>query len=248
MNSKSPILSFHQQKFEVYIIKIFFLIFFKKKKEIADKTAEFVAKNGPSFEELVIKAEANNTKFSFLKSDDPYRSYYDHKVSEFLKTLDNGAVQQPQQQTTSLSQTNEYNNSNTMSSSFVKSNTTGNNNPFIINQTPSFLTSYQVTSRPDFKREIKPPQPDQYSVEHPSNVSLLEIDIIKHTAQFVAKNGQKFLMALTEREKQNPQFEFLKPNHSLFAFFTSLVDAYSKCIMPKRVFFFFFIKIYIYIH
>lgn len=184
----------------------------------------------------MIKAEANNTKFSFLKSDDPYRSYYDHKVSEFLKTLDSSAVQ-PQQQSTSLPQTNEYNNSNTNSSSYVKSNTTSNNNPFIINQTASFLTSYQVTSRPDFKREIKPPVPDQYSVEHPSNVTLLEIDIIKHTAQFVAKNGQKFLMALTEREKQNPQFEFLKPNHALFAFFTSLVDAYSKCIMPKRVFF-----------
>ena len=109
-------------------------------------------------------------------------------------------------------------------------------NPIVISQTSSFLSSYQMTGRPDFKKEVKPPMPDQYSVEHPLNVTLLDLDIIKHTAQFVAKNGQKFLIALTEREKQNPQFEFLKPNHALFPFFTNLVDAYSKCIMPKKVY------------
>ena len=59
----------------------------------------------------------------------------------------------------------------------------------------------------------------------------IDMDIIKLTAQFVAKNGQKFLIALTEREKNNPQFDFLKPTHQMFAFFTSLVDAYSKCIV-----------------
>ena len=63
----------------------------------------------------------------------------------------------------------------------------------------------------------------------------IDMDIIKLTAQFVAKNGQKFLIALTEREKNNPQFDFLKPTHQMFAFFTSLVDAYSKCIVPRKV-------------
>jgi len=47
-------------------------------KEIIDKTAEFVAKNGASFEELVMKSEVNNPKFSFLKKDDPYRAYYEN--------------------------------------------------------------------------------------------------------------------------------------------------------------------------
>jgi len=47
-------------------------------RKIADKTAEFVAKNGSSFEDLVIKEEANNPKFSFLKQHDPYRGYYEH--------------------------------------------------------------------------------------------------------------------------------------------------------------------------
>jgi splicing factor 3A subunit 1 len=58
--------------------------------------------------------------------------------------------------------------------------------------------------------------------------------VIKHTASFVAMNGKKFLVSLTEKEKQNPQFEFLKPTHDLFQFFLKLVDAYKLCLQPKR--------------
>ena len=32
----------------------------------------------------------------------------------------------------------------------------------------------------------------------------------------------------------NPQFHFLKPTHSMFTFFTSLADAYSKVLMPPK--------------
>jgi splicing factor 3A subunit 1 len=87
----------------------------------------------------------------------------------------------------------------------------------------------------DQKKDIKPPAPDLFSVSLPINISPLELDVIKHTAQFVAKNGQKFLVALTEREKNNAQFDFLKPNHHLFSFLTNLIDAYSKCLIPKKV-------------
>jgi len=173
----------------------------------------------------VIKAEANNIKFSFLKFDDPYRSYYDHKVSEFMKSVETALKIAPLQ--------TESSSTGTISSSFSKPSQPVN--PITITQTPSFLNSFQSGGRPDFKKDVKPPPADQYSVDHPPNVALLDFDIIKHTAQFVAKNGQKFLIAITEREKQNPQFEFLKPNHALFVFFTNLVDAYSKCIMPKKV-------------
>lgn len=41
-------------------------------------------------------------------------------------------------------------------------------------------------------------------------------------------------MALTEREKQNVQFDFLKPTHPMFSFFTNLVDAYNNCLNPKK--------------
>jgi hypothetical protein len=58
------------------------------------------------------------------------------------------------------------------------------------------------------------------------------MDIIKTTAQFVARNGQKFLVGLTQREARNPQFDFLKPSHALFGYFTALVDSYTKCLLP----------------
>jgi hypothetical protein len=77
------------------------------------------------------------------------------------------------------------------------------------------------------KRAIRPP-PEVKFVYDCGSVSVVENDIIQHTAQFVATNGHKFLIALTEREKNNPQFEFLKPTHSMFPYFTSLIDSYSR--------------------
>jgi len=39
---------------------------------------------------------------------------------------------------------------------------------------------------------------------------------------------------LPQRESRNPQFDFLKPTHALFGYFTSLVDSYTKCLMPAK--------------
>jgi hypothetical protein len=83
------------------------------------------------------------------------------------------------------------------------------------------------------------------------------LDVIKLTAQFVARNGKSFLTGLTSREHLNPQvrlcgcgvacviapdacasvrpqFNFLKPTHSMFTFFTALADSYSKVLMPPK--------------
>jgi splicing factor 3A subunit 1 len=46
-------------------------------RKLADTTADYVAKNGPSFEVMVMEKESSNAKFSFLKKDDLYRAYYD---------------------------------------------------------------------------------------------------------------------------------------------------------------------------
>merc|ERR1712125_63892 len=90
-----------------------------------------------------------------------------------------------------------------------------------------------MTSEKARKKVVKPPPPDQYIINHPY-IAPMDMDIIKLTAQFVARNGQKFLIGLTQRESRNPQFDFLKPTHALFGYFTSLVDAYTKCLMPSK--------------
>lgn len=51
--------------------------------DIVDKTASFVARNGPEFEARIRQNELGNPKFNFLSSGDPYHAYYRHKVNEF---------------------------------------------------------------------------------------------------------------------------------------------------------------------
>nr|KAF6282809.1 splicing factor 3a subunit 1 [Myotis myotis] len=60
-------------------------------RNIVDKTASFVARNGPEFEARIRQNEINNPKFNFLNPNDPYHAYYRHKVSEFKE----GKAQEP---------------------------------------------------------------------------------------------------------------------------------------------------------
>lgn len=53
-------------------------------------------------------------------------------------------------------------------------------------------------------------------------------DVVKLTAQFVARNGRQFLTTLMNKEQRNYQFDFLRPQHSLFNYFTKLVEQYTK--------------------
>ena len=51
---------------------------------------------------------------------------------------------------------------------------------------------------------------------------------MKLTAQFVARNGGQFLTNLMNREQRNYIFDFLRPQHSMFNYFTKLVEQYIK--------------------
>ncbi|KAI1766102.1 Pre-mRNA splicing factor PRP21 like protein-domain-containing protein [Hypoxylon sp. FL1150] len=73
-----------------------------------------------------------------------------------------------------------------------------------------------------------PPKPPdfQFSARMP-NISAQDLEVVKLTALFVAKNGRQFMTALSQREAGNYQFDFLRPNHSLHNFFQHLIDQYS---------------------
>jgi splicing factor 3A subunit 1 len=60
-------------------------------------------------------------------------------------------------------------------------------------------------------------------------------EIIKLTAIFVARNGKQFMTTIAQREVRNPQFDFLKPTHPYFAFFTRLVEQYTNILIPKNI-------------
>ncbi|CAN6683062.1 unnamed protein product [Malus baccata var. baccata] len=94
---------------------------------------------------------------------------------------------------------------------------------------------------PAIKGEAGAPVPDpfdqfkpQYTVRIPEGITGEEYDIIKLTAEFVAREGKSFLAGLTSREIKNCQLNFLKPGSVMFALFTSLSDAYSKVLLPPE--------------
>jgi splicing factor 3A subunit 1 len=181
-------------------------------RNIVDKTSQFVAKNGPEFEKRIIASNAGNAKFNFLNASDPYHAYYQHRLSEFRAQNQNQPSSDPA-------------------------------DPALPESTPSapvtegdetiMKLDHSAQFRP-VRKILEPPEAEQYTVRLPEGITGEELDIIKLTAQFVARNGKSFLTGLTSREMNNPQFHFLKPTHSMFMFFTSLADAYSKVLMPPK--------------
>lgn len=163
-------------------------------KIIVDKTARFVAMDGPGFEKRIIAQNPNNAKFSFLSCSDPYHAYYQHRLSEHIYSghqppLQPGADAKP--------------------------------DPAVEFRSPP-------------SKDIKKPDPEQYTVRLPEGISWEELDIIKLVALFVARCGKSFLQGLSSREMNNPQFNFLRPTHSMFTCFTQLADSYSKVLMPSK--------------
>ncbi|CAO3590582.1 unnamed protein product [Absidia cylindrospora] len=65
-------------------------------------------------------------------------------------------------------------------------------------------------------------------------MSAQDLDIIKLTARFAARNGRYFISQLAQRESRNFQFDFLRPTHSLFPYFTELIRQYSKVLVPPE--------------
>ncbi len=192
------------------------------KKGIVDKTATFVARNGPEFEEKIRQNEITNAKFNFLNPSDPYHAYYQHKVKEIEegKDLPLPAASIP------LGSTLQSTASTNSSQTALQSNL----------QKMTLSAKTQDTQSRIIEQIIIPkePPPDlEFIVDAPS-LSLQDIDVIKLTAQFVARNGNPFRNTLMNKEQRNPMFDFLKPQHSHFTYFTRLVEQYTRILLPPR--------------
>uniref|UniRef100_A0A8D2ZSS4 Splicing factor 3A subunit 1 n=1 Tax=Scophthalmus maximus TaxID=52904 RepID=A0A8D2ZSS4_SCOMX len=171
-------------------------------RNIVDKTASFVARNGPEFEARIRQNEINNPKFNFLNPNDPYHAYYRHKVNEFKE----GKALEP--------------------SAAV---------PKVMLQ--AMQQSQQLTQKAQVIQETvipKEPPPEFEFIADPPSISAFDLDVVKLTAQFVARNGRQFLTQLMQKEQRNYQFDFLRPQHSLFNYFTKLVEQYTKILIPPK--------------
>ncbi|CDI73674.1 surp module domain-containing protein, putative [Eimeria praecox] len=178
---------------------------------VIEKTAQFVAKNGAEFESRVLR-EQSAAKFGFLLPNNPYHAFYKLKVREFT-TGEAAPTPQVPKAIRDMQQKQQQEKQK--------------------QQQLLMLTQLGEKEKGGEKKKLEPPPPNQFVLQHPW-IAPVDLDIIRCCAQFVARNGQKFLAGLAQREQQNPQFAFLKPTHHLFSYFASLVDAYTKCLLPEK--------------
>ncbi|KAK4125132.1 Surp module [Parathielavia appendiculata] len=89
---------------------------------------------------------------------------------------------------------------------------------------------------PAQEKPAGPPKPPdfQFSARMP-RMSQKDLEIVRLTALFVAKNGRPYMTQLAQREASNPQFQFLIPNHTFHNFFQSMVDQYSILLRESGV-------------
>lgn len=153
----------------------------KELRTIIEKTAGYVARNGPSFAERIRAKEGNNAKFSFLVDEDAYNAFYNWRIQE-IKEGRGSAV--------AAGRENEV---------------------------------AKVAAKP---KGPDPPPDFHFSARLP-NISAVDLEVMKLTALFQAKNGPSFRTSLGQRESSNAQFDFLRPTHSFNQYYTRLVDQYT---------------------
>ncbi|CAN6633215.1 hypothetical protein TRVA0_014S00474 [Trichomonascus vanleenenianus] len=83
------------------------------------------------------------------------------------------------------------------------------------------------SSIPVAPKEEKKARSLEFAPEIPP-ISPLDLDIIKQTALYVAKNGLMFQKHIVQRSGDSAQFEFLKQSHSLNPLYQSFVGQYRK--------------------
>lgn len=86
------------------------------------------------------------------------------------------------------------------------------------------------------KKKTGPEQPPDFhfSARMP-NMSAGDLETVKLTAQFTAKNGRPWMTTLSQAKMTDPSFAFLRPQHSWHSFFTRLVDQYTELITGDTV-------------
>ena len=87
-------------------------------------------------------------------------------------------------------------------------------------------------------REVRkgPEKPEEFAFSaRMPNISAQDLEIVKLTALFAAKNGKSWMTTLSQREAGNYQFDFLRPQHSMYQYFTRLVDQYTDLLNGDSV-------------
>eukprot|EP00842_Homolaphlyctis_polyrhiza_P002488 jgi/Hompol1/323/HPOL_003961-RA len=175
---------------------------------IVDKTADYVARNDPQFEKRMREKEQQNPRFSFMTPSDPYHAYYLFRIKEARDGRASGATSQLEKPK--------------------------------VDELPAAATAAKHVPKeaPPYEFCAAMPPISKQDLAEQSLLTATTLpklsDILKLTAQFVARNGDEFKDRIADHERDNHQFDFLKREHSLFAFFNIMVEQYRKVLNPPE--------------
>ncbi|CAO2174076.1 unnamed protein product [Urochloa humidicola] len=181
---------------------------------IIEKTVAYIVKVGPDFERRILANNQGNAKFNFLQPSDPYHAYYQHRVSEVAAAPPSSDDDAPAGAETNAPAP------------------APSDGAAAADAKPDHSAPFRVAPTPN--KVPVPPSAELYTARVHEGITAEELDMIKVTAQFVARNGKSFLTSLEERERTNMPFNFLRPGHSMHEYFTALTDAYSRVLAPGR--------------
>lgn len=196
-------------------------------RSIVDVTVDYVVRNGINFEGELRKRQQSNKKFDFLIPGNPYYKWYKWKLQckidpKAAEEAEKMAAEEKAAQEEMLKETK-----------LEREKAKGSIK--VVDLTLSQRIEQEMKLYRMCKDETKDKLPEpKCAVPLPQQVTPFEVDLIKLTAQFVARNGRQFVSALQSQHQMNQRYHFLNPVDPRFNYFQKLVQAYNECIvLPK---------------
>ena len=211
-------------------------------KAIVNKTAQFVARNGKSFEERILASdEGKSSKFNFLKAIDPYYAYYEQQIAYFERLNRGEEIENLGQQKDENEEQKQENDHNMIVEEIKEEISQDNKQKeraIYSNSNSEDIIQKESNMNPliEYLRNKSEERPVNLEllVKEPNEIDAMQADIIKLTSQFTATGGREFLTGLAQTESGNDMFGFINPTHRYFSYFRNMVDVYAKMIQPPE--------------
>jgi splicing factor 3A subunit 1 len=180
---------------------------------IVEKTAQFVAKNGPEFEAKILDKEAGNVKFAFLAPSNPYHAYYKHCV-ELAKNPEAAAVAAAAKAAAAAVSESKKSEQQTGASADSTGTAAASASASAAAPASKPVTTASTVRRTVYLNPVArvmksidfaaPPPRDEYTVPQPPFVPLEDLELIRAAAQYTAANGTAFIDSIRESQVRQP--------------------------------------------
>ncbi len=150
--------------------------------------------SGLQFEAQILSREKDNPKFNFLRTADPYHAYYRHMVGNELTMF---ALNLCSSSTLCISLCIQQAGTLNMQVTEIQKGTDGAKPVAAAQSDQQTAEQQQLAAGPAAGAvAVEPPEEEKYSIHVPEGLTYFDLDLIKMTAQFVARNGKGFLTGM----------------------------------------------------